>query len=417
MKKVIRLIFVTSFFIVLSSIIVYPQNTDNIEVTKINDQFYMLTSKVPYEVNFLVYVTPEGVLLVDSGQRQTGQEIRSVLKTIAPANPKVKFLINTHAHIDHTGGNLSLAGEPVIVGQDLLRSTLRSYSYVLYEFPDNALPSITFEDSMNVYFGGEKIRIISVPGSHDATDAIVHFTKSGIVCVGDIFEGLTIPSIDAYTGNLLNFPKVIDKVISLIPKDVIIVSGHDKIANVEKLKQSRDMIYYTTQKVKEEMSKGKDVVEMQKEDILKGWAKFENGFGGDRNDWIRSLANAGPSKFRGSTAGELYKVLLKSNADSAYKKYKELQRDYPTGYPFSAYELTRTGDWLLEKGRTDDAVKMFEFSLKAYPKSTLGYTKLGELYTKTGKTELAIKNFEKLLNVDPGNKNAEEMLMQLRNKK
>ena len=71
----------------------------------------------------------------------------------------------------------------------------------------------------------------------------------------------------------------------------------------------------------------------------------------------------------------------------------------------------------MEKGRTDDAVKMFEFSLKAYPKSTLGYTKLGELYTKIDNTKLAIKNFKKLLEMDQGNKNAEETLMQLRNKK
>ena len=146
MKRVIQLIFVITFINVLSSIIVYPQNTENIEVTKLKDHFYVLTSKVPFEVNFLAYVTPEGVLLVDSGQRQTGGEIRSVLKTIAPANPEIKFLINTHAHIDHTGGNLALAGEPIIIGQDFLRSTLRDYSYVLYEFPDNALPSVTFKD-------------------------------------------------------------------------------------------------------------------------------------------------------------------------------------------------------------------------------------------------------------------------------
>jgi tetratricopeptide (TPR) repeat protein len=113
----------------------------------------------------------------------------------------------------------------------------------------------------------------------------------------------------------------------------------------------------------------------------------------------------------------LYKILFKNNADSAIEKYKELQRDYPTGYPFSAYELTRTGDWLLEKGRTDDAVKMFEFSVKAYPKSTLGYTKLGELYTKIDNTKLAIKNFKKLLEMDQGNKNAKKMLKQLQDKK
>ena len=414
MKTTIRLMSAIAILIILFTSPAFSQSESDIEVVKLKDNFYRLTSKTPYEVNFLAYVTQDGILLVDAGQKETGSKLKSVLKTIATGNPEVKILINTHAHIDHTGGNLALAGEPIIIGQEILRSTLRDYSYVLYEFPDNALPSIIFKDSINIYFGDDKIRIISVPGSHDSTDVIVHFTKAGIVCVGDVFEGMTIPSIDAYTGNLLKYPEVIDIILTLIPNNVTIFSGHDKETSVEKLKQSRDLIYKTTKIVKEEMSKGKDVAALQKEDILKDWAEYENGFGGNRNDWITSLASAGPSNFQSSIAGELYKLLIKSDADAAIKHYYELKRDHPTEYLFHESLINRTGSWLLNKERTRDAIKIFELSTKEYPNSFRAYDLLGEAFMKDGNKELAIKNYEKSLQLNPENKNAEEMLMQLR---
>lgn len=413
MKKLISLISMAAISIIILESIAYSQTAQNIEVEKLKDNFYKLTSKLPYEVNFLAYVTPEGILLVDAGQKETGNEIKSILKTIAPNNLQVKILINTHAHIDHTGGNLALAGEPLIVGPEIFRTILRDYSYVLYEFPDNALPSVTFKDSITVYFGDEKIRLIATPGSHDATDIIVHFTKAGIVCVGDIYEGMTIPSIDAYTGNLLKFPEVIDKILTLVPDDVIIFPGHDVECDIEKFNQSGEMISNTTKIVKRELAKGKDIETMQKEDILKDWAEYEGGFGGNRNDWIISLANAGPSKFINSLANELYTVLQKSDGDAAVVHYYELKKDHPTGYPFIESQIRRTGDWLLTKGRTDDAVKIFELDTNEFPNSSLAYNGLGEAYLKAGKNELAIKSYEKSLQLDPENENAKNMLEQL----
>src|SRR4030042_554499 len=367
MKKTVRLMLSVTMVCILFANTAFSQQESNIEVTKLKENFYRLTSKVPYYSNFLAYVTQEGILLVDAGQKETGNEIKSVLKTIATGSPEVKILINTHAHIDHTGGNLELAGRPLIIGPDILRPTLRDYSYVLYEFPDNALPSLTFKDSMNVYFGDERIRIISTPGSHDATDVIVHFTKAKIVCVGDVYEGMTIPSLDVYTGDLLNFPKVIDKILGLVPNDVTIFSGHDVECDVIKLKQSGDMISNMAKIVKEEISKGKDIETMQKEDILKDWAEFEDGFGGSRNVWISNLAKAGPSKFLGSLAGELYKVLIKSDADAAIDHYYELKREHPKEYPFYGSLINRTGYWLLDKGRNTDAIKIFELLTKEFP--------------------------------------------------
>ena len=258
MKKEARWLLAAAIFAFVSTGAAFCQTQPNIEVTKLKEHFYRLTSKVPYRANFLAYVCQEGILLVDAGQKQTGIELKETLKTIAVGSAEVKILINTHAHIDHTGGNLALAGEPVIIGPEILRSTLRAYSYVLYEFPDNALPSITFSDSMNVYFGSEKIRIIATPGSHDATDVIVHFTKAGIVCMGDISYGMTFPSYDAYTGNLLKYPEVIDKVLALIPNNVIIVSGHGRESSVEELKQYRHMLFNTAKTVKDAIARGED---------------------------------------------------------------------------------------------------------------------------------------------------------------
>ena len=416
MNKFARFVSVMVTLIILLANSVFTQPKPNIEVTKIKENFYRLTSNVPYAVNFLAYVTKEGILLVDSGPEETGNLIKKTLKTIAIGNPDVKILINTHAHLDHTGGNISLAGEPLIIGQEILRKNLRNYSYLLSEFPDNALPSVTFKDSSVIYFGDEKIRIIAVPGSHDITDVIVHFTKAGILCVGDIYEGLTVPTKDVYTGNLLNFPKVIDKIISLVPGNVTIFSGHDKEVKMDQFKQSRDIIVATTNIVKEEMSKGKDIATMQKENILNDWAKYANDIGGNMNDWIEQLANA-PRKYIGSLAGELYKVLVKSDVDEAIKFYYELKRDHPTEYPFFVDMVGRPGFWLLAKGRTNEAVKIFELCVKEFPNSAYAYGGLGEAYMKAGNKELALKNYEKSLRLNPENKKAEEILKRLRESK
>lgn len=406
----------TAAFIFLASH-AFTQTPASIEVTKLKENFYRLTSKVPYQANFLAYVCPEGILLVDAGQKQTGNELKQIFKTIAVGSTEVKILINTHAHIDHTGGNLALAGEPLIIGTEALRSTLRDYSYVLYEFPDSALPSITFTDSLNIYFGGEKIRIIATPGSHDNTDAIVHFTKAGIVCLGDISYGMTFPSLDGYTGNLLKYPEVLDRIMALIPDDVTIVSGHGRESSVAELKQYRDMIVNTTKIVLGELAKGKDIATLHKEDILKDWAAYDGGIGGDRADWIAALANAGPSKLRGSLAGELYRVLIKSDADAALARYNELKRDHPTEYPFAGDHLIRIGSWLQNKGRTTEAIKIFAFYAKEFPDSAYGYDCLGEAYMLAGNKKLAIKNYAKSLKLNPKNTNAAEKLKELKGNK
>ena len=390
------------------------QTRPRIEVVRLKDRFYRLTSTVPYAVNFLAYVSDDGILLVDAGQRQTGDTLRQVLASLAQGDPTVKILVNTHAHIDHTGGNLTLAGEPLILGPELLRSTLHSYSYVLYEFPDDALPSVTFADSMRVHFGDETIRLIAVPGGHDATDVIVHFVKAGIVCMGDLAYGMTFPSIDAHTGNVLAYPEAIDRALTLIPDDVTIVSGHGRETSVAELRQFRDMIVSTTATVHRALAEGIDMATMQREDLLKDWTRFDGGIGPDRRDWIFLVATAGPSKFRGSLTGELYHVLLHGDGAAAVARYIELKRDHPTEYPFGHHHLNRVGHWLLDKDRIADAVTIFQFAAREFPDDATGYDDLGEAFLRAGNTAAAIRNYERSLELDPQNDHARQMLIRLR---
>ena len=416
MMKKFRLVLITAIQFIFLMGITLSQTQSNIQVTKLKEHFYRLTSTIPFPSNFLAYVTPEGILLVDSGQKETGNELKEVLKKIAIGNPEVKVLINTHIHIDHTGGNLFLAGVPLIVGPEVLRQAFHKYQYVLYDFPENSIPNVTFEDSVNIYFGGEKIRIITTPGAHSATDVIVHFTKSGIVCMGDISYGMTFPSFDGYTGNLNKYPEVIDRILTLIPDDVTIVSGHGREVSVKELKQFADMISNTSRIVREGVMNGKNIATMQKEDILKDWSSYEGGIAGDRNDWIMALTMAGPSLFRGSVPEELHNVLIKSDADAAIARYYELKKNYPNQYYFAERPIIRTGNWLLHKERVKDAIKLFELCVKEYPNSPQGYESLGRVYKETGNTELAIKNYEKLLQIDPGNADAKTALKSLKNK-
>jgi glyoxylase-like metal-dependent hydrolase (beta-lactamase superfamily II) len=123
-------------------------------------------------------------------------------------------------------------------------------------------------ESMTIHFGDETVRIIATPGSHDATDVIVYFTKAGIVCMGDSAYGMMFPSIAPFTGNLLKYPKVIDKVLAVIPDTATIISGHGRDTSVKELRQFRDMLAGTAAVVKAGLARGEDVATMQKEDVL-----------------------------------------------------------------------------------------------------------------------------------------------------
>ena len=165
-----------------------------VKVTRLGETLYELTTdQGAYTTNSLVSVGDDGLLIVDTQSRKDGVAFRKAIEAFGKGSPSI--IINTHRHSEHVGGNELFGEAPVVIAHALVRGKLRSGSYLFDEYPDAALPDISFTDSLSVYFNGEEIRLIAMPGSHDDNEIIVHFTKSKVVHLSSLANGVNFPSV------------------------------------------------------------------------------------------------------------------------------------------------------------------------------------------------------------------------------
>lgn len=387
-----------------------------IDVTPLTDQLYKLTIDAgTYTVNMLALVGDDGVLLVDTGMEESAEEMKALIEKFGKGTPK--FIVNTHAHVDHTGANGVFGDEPVIIAHNVVRNRLRSGRYVIDEFPDEALPDLSFEHSLTLYFNGDEIRVIAIPGSHDDSDAIVYFTKAGVAALGDLAYGMHFPSVDGMTGNTLKYGEAVQTAIEMLPDTVTIISGHGRDCTLEDMKEFHDMLVQSIDVVREGLAEGKDVETLQKEDVLGKWASYGEGYN-SADYWIRQIANdvqdVRPKK---SVFEPLYYTLKEKGVDAVIEQYRALKKNHGDEYVFSdtrlyflAYRL------LLEKGRYEEAIKVFKANIKEYPESAniwATYDAMAEAYAKLGNKKQAIKNYKISLELYPDNAQTAQALKQL----
>jgi len=353
----------------------------------------------------------DGLLLVDSGSKYTIEELKKVLSTIGDG--QVKIIISTHAHTEHTSGNKAFGTDVIKIGHPRLRTRLKERLYVLEEFPDSALPNITLTDSLSLYFNGERIRLIALPGAHDDGDIIVHFTKSGVVCTGTLCTGMRFPSVDRIGGDALKYGATVKRMIDLLPADVILVPGHGRNCTMAEQREFQDMLTKTTEIVKNGLASGKDVATLQEEKVLKDWAAYEGGLT-TSDQWIQYIAySVQNTKPKNPAAVELYYAFKQAGADSAVSKWHQLKKNKPDEYSFSETNLVLFGYHLLEKDRIQDAIKIFELYIDEFPEAWNAYDSMGEAHMMNNDKEQAKKCYRKSLELNPGNTNAEEMLKKL----
>jgi glyoxylase-like metal-dependent hydrolase (beta-lactamase superfamily II) len=227
-----------------------------VKVTRLGETLYELTTdQGAYTTNSLVSVGDDGLLIVDTQSRKDGVAFRKAIEAFGKGSPSI--IVNTHRHSEHVGGNELFGEAPIVIAHALVRGKLRSGSYLFDEFPDSALPDISFTDSLSVYFNGEEIRLIAMPGSHDDNEIIVHFTKSTVVHLSSLANGFNFPSVDA-DGDVLRFEELVSKAIELLPPDVVIVSGHNRNGTIEDLRAYREMLAATAGIVRDSLAAGKD---------------------------------------------------------------------------------------------------------------------------------------------------------------
>ena len=170
----------------------------SIKTQKVSDNLYMLTGKGG---NIGLSVGADGVFMIDDQFAPLSKKIQATIAKIT--NQPIKFVINTHWHFDHTGGNENMGkGDVIIVAHDKVRERMshdnfiKAFNKKVPTSPKVALPVITFNDSVTFHLNNQEIQVIHQDNSHTDGDSIVFFKTANVVHMGDIFFNGLYPFID-----------------------------------------------------------------------------------------------------------------------------------------------------------------------------------------------------------------------------
>ena len=235
--------------------------------------------------NIGVSVGPDGILIVDDQFAPLAEKISAALKKLNPG--KLKFILNTHHHGDHTGGNAQLGRDAHIIAHTNVRKRLGG------DQPDGkpGLPIITFDDSLSIHFNGEEIRAIHVPPAHTDNDCVIYFTGANVIHFGDTFFSGRFPNIDLNGGgSVRGYIQNVADAIMKAPPDAKLIPGHGPLSTVKELKEFHEMLVDTSAIVQKAIDAGK-TLEQAKADGLpdkwKSWAAPTLGV----PRWIEILYN------------------------------------------------------------------------------------------------------------------------------
>ena len=195
--------------------------------------------------NIGLSIGDDGVVMIDDQFAPLSDRIAAAIEGIS--NGDIRFLINTHVHGDHTGGNANFAARGVpILAQDRVRTRLAANQ------PPEALPVLTYNEDVTIHLNGEEVRVIPMPPGHTDGDSIIHFVDSDVIHTGDMFRTVAFPVIDRGNGGTL--PGTIDSLgvlAGMAGPDTKILPGHGVVSSRADVIEFRDMVIAVAGRVEE----------------------------------------------------------------------------------------------------------------------------------------------------------------------
>ena len=270
-----------------------------IKVTKVSGNIYMLEGQGG---NIAASVGEDGIVIVDDQFAPLAEKIQAALKNLGITDKPVRFVINTHYHGDHTGGNAPFndAGS-TLIAHDNVRKRLEaggtagnggSIKMDVKPAPKSALPIITFEHDVTVHLNGEDIRALHFPSGHTDGDSIIFFPRNNVVHMGDDFVRYGFPFIDvASGGSVQGMIDAMEKAAAQLPADVKVIPGHGAISNLDDVRAFAKMLKETSAVVQKALNDHKTLEQMKKEKILAPWTKWSSDFVNE-DAFIETLYNS-----------------------------------------------------------------------------------------------------------------------------
>lgn len=268
----------------------------NISFSQINPDSVNISSKeiAPglfqyklYGCNILALKGNDGILVVDACYDELGDKLYAEITK--KENLSVKYLINTHWHFDHIGGNHSFVKDAVIIAHDSTRKYLSEDRFLLGEtikaLPEEMRPDMSFSDRMTIYFNNDSVELIAMPGGHTGGDIIVYFKRAGVLHIGDIVFSDMFPFCDVkHGGNVIKIAENIRKITASFPSSTRIITGHGREYSMKDLEEYANMVTSTYVIVVKEIKKKKSLQQIKDADVLKEWKEWGLAF--TCSDWI-----------------------------------------------------------------------------------------------------------------------------------
>ncbi|MEI6613384.1 MAG: MBL fold metallo-hydrolase [Chrysiogenales bacterium] len=431
-KSLMRLLLIFIVGSVLASRLSIAQNQvrnyeidDLIKVIRISDRVIVVRTGVTYFEAVTAIATQKGIVLIDAGNtlQLTEKYKKIIIKELG--RDDFIYLINTHSHRDHTGGNQVFPAATIIGHEKTKEAMIREwndkefYSEILrngikegterlknmdinteagkqayYELTKNLMvqsdvgpgnnhvttvPAITFTDNLTLALGDITVELMYFGNAHSEGDTWVYIPEEKLLFNGDVFFRNGVPNLTYFAteetsgiGEVKRWQKVLSYLLRPDRPVETIVRGHGDIMNFNDLKNFSQYIAGI-------------------------WNEFEKG------KEIYPLSRMG-------------KVLEKEGVDAARAEFQKLRTVDKDKYFFLERGFNVMGNKFLSPNKTAEAIELCKMNVELFPQSANAYERLAETYMKVGNKELAIKNYEKSLELNPQNTTASEQIKKLREK-
>lgn len=209
-----------------------------------------------------VLAGPDGVFMMDSQYAQLTDKIVAAVKQIS--DRPIRFMVNTHIHPDHTGGNENLGKLGVtLLSRDELRGRLAEPGGGRAGAPPAALPLLTYQGRTSLHMNGEKIQLIPIPRAHTDGDTMIYFPTANVIMTGDFYRSLGYPYFDiANGGSLPGLAEGLNTIMEIANPTTKIVPGHGAIVNEAAVAAHRDMMLAVRDRIAPLVKQGRTVEEV-----------------------------------------------------------------------------------------------------------------------------------------------------------
>ena len=258
-------------------------NLETAEVTtrKVNENLFLLYG---LGGNIAVSTGNDGVLIVDSQIPIIFPKIIKAIKKLS--DDKIIYTINTHWHWDHSDGNLVLdSDETKIISHSNARENMQKGGLINMgttilnqePYPKSALPVITHENGMSLYFNDEKIDLLHFGPAHTTGDTVIYFTNQNAIHLGDVFFSNSYPFIDVDNGGSLSgMINYLEKIVLVIDKDTIVMPGHGEISSISDIKETIEMLKTVKNRILMSIENNQSLEQIISSNITKDFDKKYN---------------------------------------------------------------------------------------------------------------------------------------------